>query len=56
MGSGSDVLDKRALDLIRRFKFSKLPETPNQQLTWGEVKFFWAFDSSQQAIGLPADS
>ncbi len=55
MSSGSDDLDKQALQHIRQFKFTKLSETQNQPLTWGEVKFFWAFDSSQQATGLPSD-
>jgi hypothetical protein len=55
MSSGSDALDNQALEHIRQFRFTKLSETENQSLTWGEAKFFWAFDSSQQALDLPSD-
>jgi hypothetical protein len=56
MSSGSDALDKLALEHIRAFKFSELPEAENSKLTWGEAKFFWVFESSQQDAALPSDS
>ncbi|MCS7062549.1 MAG: energy transducer TonB [Methylacidiphilales bacterium] len=46
-GSGSDKLDQQALELIRNFRFTKLSDNESKALVWGDVKFFWAFQASE---------
>jgi hypothetical protein len=45
ISSGSVSIDNKALELVHRIQFTRLSEEESSKLTWGEVKFFWAFDT-----------